>query len=61
MGHGTAHAVFFGLSILAPAFGRATYYTQSCKQMPLFLVTGISIMIQLGLTTLLFLVNYILS
>ena len=58
MGHGTAHAVFFGLSILAPAFGRATYYTQSCKQMPLFLVTGIFIVIQLGLTTLLFLVKY---
>jgi len=42
MGHGTAHAVFFGLSILAPAFGRATYYTQSCKQMPLFLVTALT-------------------
>lgn len=58
MGHGTAHAAFFGLSILAPAFGRATYYTQSCKQMPLFLVTGIFIVIQLSLTTLLFLVKY---
>lgn len=41
-GHGAAHAVFFGLSILAPSFGRATYYTDTCPQMPIFLVTGIS-------------------
>lgn len=40
VGHGTAHAVFFGLSVIVPAFGPATYYTESCKQMPFFLVTG---------------------
>ncbi|XP_024393748.1 gamma-secretase subunit APH1-like isoform X1 [Physcomitrium patens] len=42
VGHGLAHAVFFGLSIIAPAFGPATYYTSSCKQMPLFLVSALS-------------------
>lgn len=45
VGHGLAHAVFFGLSIIAPAFGPATYYTSSCKQMPLFLVSGMSLRI----------------
>jgi anterior pharynx defective protein 1 len=40
VGHGAAHAVFFGLSVIVPAFGPATYYTESCKQMPFFLVAG---------------------
>lgn len=42
VGHGAVHAVFFGLSILSPAFGPATYYTQSCKHMPLFLVSALT-------------------
>lgn len=42
LGHGAVHAVFFGLSILSLAFGPATYYTQSCKHMPLFLVSALT-------------------
>ncbi|XP_024385828.1 gamma-secretase subunit APH1-like [Physcomitrium patens] len=41
VGHGVAHAIFFGLSVIAPAFGPATYYTESCKEMPFFLVSAL--------------------
>ncbi|KAH7306659.1 hypothetical protein KP509_22G023800 [Ceratopteris richardii] len=40
LGHGIAHAVFFCLSLLTPSFGKATFYVDSCKQMPLFLVAA---------------------
>ena len=39
MGHGVAHAVFFCLSLLTPAFGPATFYVEKCSQMPFFLVS----------------------
>ncbi|GBG79656.1 hypothetical protein CBR_g29804 [Chara braunii] len=38
LGHGSAHAAFFFLSLLTPALGPATYYVDSCPQMPFFLV-----------------------
>lgn len=41
LGHGIAHGVFFCLSLLTPAFGPATYYVESCGQMPLFLVAAL--------------------
>ncbi|KAL7116816.1 hypothetical protein ACP275_03G029300 [Erythranthe tilingii] len=41
MGHGVAHAVFFCISLLTPAFGPATYYVEKCSQMPFFLVSAI--------------------
>ncbi|XP_073046323.1 gamma-secretase subunit APH1-like isoform X2 [Primulina eburnea] len=41
MGHGVAHAVFFCVSLLTPAFGPATYYVEKCSQMPFFLVSDI--------------------
>ncbi|XP_019184670.1 PREDICTED: gamma-secretase subunit APH1-like [Ipomoea nil] len=41
LGHGVAHAVFFCLSLLTPAFGPATYYVQKCSQLPFFLVSAI--------------------
>lgn len=41
LGHGIAHAVFFCLSLLTPAFGSATFYVHSCSQMPLFLVAAL--------------------
>ncbi|XP_073046322.1 gamma-secretase subunit APH1-like isoform X1 [Primulina eburnea] len=40
MGHGVAHAVFFCVSLLTPAFGPATYYVEKCSQMPFFLVSA---------------------
>lgn len=40
LGHGVAHAVFFCLSLLTPSFGPATYYVDSCSQLPFFLVSG---------------------
>ncbi|XP_027119530.1 gamma-secretase subunit APH1-like [Coffea arabica] len=40
MGHGVAHAVFFCLSLLTPAFGPATFYVEKCSQMPFFLVSS---------------------
>lgn len=40
MGHGVAHAVFFCISLLTPAFGPATYYVEKCSQIPFFLVSG---------------------
>lgn len=42
LGHGVAHAVFFCLSLLTPAFGPATYYVKKCSQMPFFLVSSIT-------------------
>lgn len=41
LGHGVAHAVFFCLSLLTPAFGPATFYVEKCSQMPFFLVSAI--------------------
>ncbi|XVE84598.1 hypothetical protein DITRI_Ditri17bG0025600 [Diplodiscus trichospermus] len=41
LGHGVAHAVFFCLSLLAPAFGPATYFVNRCSQIPFFLVSEI--------------------
>ncbi|KAL3500546.1 hypothetical protein ACH5RR_039639 [Cinchona calisaya] len=41
LGHGVAHAVFFCLSLLTPAFGPATFYVEKCSQMPFFLVSSI--------------------
>ncbi|GFQ06970.1 gamma-secretase subunit aph1-like [Phtheirospermum japonicum] len=40
MGHGLAHAIFFCISLLTPAFGPATYYVEKCSQIPFFLVSG---------------------
>nr|XP_040241923.1 gamma-secretase subunit APH1-like [Aegilops tauschii subsp. strangulata] len=41
LGHGLAHAVFFCLSLLTPAFGQATFYVERCSRMPFFLVSAI--------------------
>ncbi|PKA56269.1 Gamma-secretase subunit APH1-like [Apostasia shenzhenica] len=41
LGHGVAHAIFFCLSLLTPAFGRATYYVERCSNMPFFLISAI--------------------
>ncbi|KAF4363309.1 hypothetical protein G4B88_011706 [Cannabis sativa] len=41
MGHGLAHAVFFCLSLLTPAFGPATYFVDNCSKIPFFLVSAI--------------------
>lgn len=41
LGHGVAHAVFFCISLLTPAFGPATYYVEKCSQIPFFLVSAI--------------------
>ncbi|XP_024022125.1 gamma-secretase subunit APH1-like [Morus notabilis] len=41
LGHGLAHAVFFCLSLLTPAFGPATFFVDSCSQIPFFLVSAI--------------------
>ncbi|PSS24078.1 Gamma-secretase subunit APH1-like [Actinidia chinensis var. chinensis] len=41
LGHGVAHAVFFCLSLLTPAFGLATFYVEKCSQLPFFLISAI--------------------
>ncbi|KAL5539423.1 hypothetical protein UlMin_020218 [Ulmus minor] len=41
LGHGVAHAVFFCLSLLTPAFGPATFFIDRCPQLPFFLVSAI--------------------
>lgn len=41
LGHGVAHAVFFCLSLLTPAFGPATFYVDRCSKVPFFLVSAI--------------------
>ncbi|XP_047310235.1 gamma-secretase subunit APH1-like [Impatiens glandulifera] len=41
LGHGVAHAVFFCLGLLTPAFGPATFYVEKCPQIPFFLVSSI--------------------
>ncbi|KAB1213319.1 Gamma-secretase subunit APH1-like [Morella rubra] len=41
LGHGVAHAVFFCLSLLTPAFGPATFFVDRCSQIPFFLVSAI--------------------
>ncbi|XP_058094136.1 gamma-secretase subunit APH1-like [Magnolia sinica] len=48
LGHGVAHAVFFCLSLLTPAFGPATFYVDRCSKIPFFLVSAI---ISLGFVT----------
>ncbi|KAG9155051.1 hypothetical protein Leryth_011040 [Lithospermum erythrorhizon] len=40
-GHGIAHAVFFCISLLTPAFGPGTFYVEKCSQMPFFFVSAI--------------------
>lgn len=40
LGHGVAHAVFFCLSLLTPAFGPATFYVSRCSRMPFFLISA---------------------
>jgi anterior pharynx defective protein 1 len=42
LGHGLAHAIFFCVSLLTPAFGPATFYIDACPQMPLFLVAALT-------------------
>ncbi|XP_078150043.1 gamma-secretase subunit APH1-like protein [Carex rostrata] len=41
LGHGLAHAVFFCLSLLTPAFGPATFYVDKCSNIPFFLISAI--------------------
>ncbi|KAL9377555.1 hypothetical protein Peur_028890 [Populus x canadensis] len=41
LGHGVAHAVFFCISLLTPAFGPATFFVDKCSQLPFFLVSAI--------------------
>ncbi|XP_054814079.1 gamma-secretase subunit APH1-like isoform X1 [Prosopis cineraria] len=41
LGHGVAHAVFFCLSLLTPAFGPATFFSDRCSQIPFFLLSAI--------------------
>ncbi|KAL5990954.1 hypothetical protein ACLOJK_011860 [Asimina triloba] len=48
LGHGVAHAVFFCLGLLTPAFGPATFYVDRCPKIPFFLVSA---MISLGFLT----------
>ncbi|KAJ4968372.1 hypothetical protein NE237_015073 [Protea cynaroides] len=48
LGHGVAHAVFFCLSLLTPAFGPATFFVDRCSNMPFFLVSAL---ISLGFVT----------
>lgn len=40
LGHGVAHAVFFCISLLTPAFGPATYFVDRCSKVPFFLLSG---------------------
>lgn len=40
LGHGVAHAVFFCISLLTPAFGPATYFVDRCSRVPFFLLSG---------------------
>ncbi|KAL9275877.1 Gamma-secretase subunit APH1-like-like protein [Drosera capensis] len=40
LGHAVAHGVFFCISMLTPAFGPATYYTEKCSYIPFFLVSA---------------------
>ncbi|CAN7065125.1 unnamed protein product, partial [Brassica rapa subsp. trilocularis] len=40
LSHGVAHAVFFCLSLLTPAFGPATFYVDICSKVPFFLVSA---------------------
>jgi hypothetical protein len=41
LGHGVAHAVFFCISLLTPAFGPATYFVDKCSKIPFFLLSAI--------------------
>ncbi|KAJ7297440.1 hypothetical protein O6H91_Y057400 [Diphasiastrum complanatum] len=41
-GHGLAHSVFFCLSVLTPAFGPATFYIDTCRQLPYFLIVALT-------------------
>ena len=41
LGHGVAHAVFFCISLLTPAFGPATYFVDRCSRVPFFLLSAI--------------------
>uniref|UniRef100_A0A2P2IK37 Gamma-secretase subunit APH1-like n=1 Tax=Rhizophora mucronata TaxID=61149 RepID=A0A2P2IK37_RHIMU len=39
LGHGLAHAVFFCISLLTPAFGPATFFVSTCSAIPFFLIS----------------------
>ncbi|KAM1036958.1 hypothetical protein ACFX2I_031761 [Malus domestica] len=41
LGHGVAHAVFFCLSLLTPAFGPATFFVDRCSKIPFFLLSAL--------------------
>ncbi|MED6145678.1 hypothetical protein PIB30_027678 [Stylosanthes scabra] len=41
LGHGLAHAVFFCISLLTPAFGPATYFVEQCSKVPFFLLSAL--------------------
>lgn len=41
LGHGVAHAVFFCISLLTPAFGPATYFVDKCSKIPFFLLSAV--------------------
>ncbi|GAA0141528.1 protease [Lithospermum erythrorhizon] len=41
LGHGVAHAVFFCISLLTPAFGPGTLYVEKCSQTLIFFVSAI--------------------
>eukprot|EP00897_Mesotaenium_endlicherianum_P009276 jgi/Mesen1/8377/ME000468S07815 len=42
LGHGMAHSAFFFLSLLTAAVGLATYYANTCPEMPFFLVASVA-------------------
>lgn len=42
LGHGLAHVFFFCLSLVVVAYGPATYYKESCPEMPFFLATALT-------------------
>ncbi|XP_050373405.1 gamma-secretase subunit APH1-like [Argentina anserina] len=41
LGHGVAHAVFFCVSLLTPAFGPGTFFVDRCSKIPFFLLSAI--------------------
>ncbi|KAL6185579.1 hypothetical protein ACLB2K_041710 [Fragaria x ananassa] len=41
LGHGMAHAVFFCVSLLTPAFGPGTFFVDRCSKIPFFLISAI--------------------
>ncbi|ONI29277.1 hypothetical protein PRUPE_1G190300 [Prunus persica] len=41
LGHGVAHAVFFCISLLTPAFGPGTFFVDRCSKIPFFLLSAL--------------------